>query len=63
MFKQLPRTALVAALIVVVVFAYVVGIQARQAAGQKNAPAAGVRRRWTRSTRSASWTRRPTSAS
>ena len=39
MFKQLPRTAVVAALIVVVVLAYVVGMQARQAAGQKTAPA------------------------
>ena len=39
MFKQLPRTAVVAALIVGVVLAYAVGVQARQAAGQKTAPA------------------------
>ena len=40
MFKQLPRTAIVAALIVGVVLAFVVGVQARQAVGQKSAPAA-----------------------
>jgi hypothetical protein len=39
MFKKLPRTAIVAVLVVGVVLAYVVGVQARQAAGQKGAPA------------------------
>ncbi len=39
MFKKLCRTAVVAALILGVVLAYAVGIQARQAVGQKNAPA------------------------
>ncbi len=42
MFKQLHRTTVVVALILGVVLAYVVGIQARQAAGQKTA-AAGQR--------------------
>ena len=37
MFKQLPRTVVVAALILSVSSAYAIGIQARQAAGQKTA--------------------------
>jgi len=39
MLRQLPRTAVVAALIFGVALAYAAGIQARQAAGQKSAPA------------------------